>query len=99
MYRCALRCPELKSLASTALAQGVVTTVAQRRALGVFASAEIQGAGLLCGIAHWQKVSALVGTVAKRLAIASPIPCAAPTTSAIFPSILPDMVFPDNYYA
>ena len=70
MYRCALRCPELKSLASTALAQGVVTTVAQRRALGVFASAEIQGAGLLCGIAHWQKVSALVGTVAKRLAIA-----------------------------
>ena len=49
-----------------------MTAVAQRRALGVFAGAKIQGAGLLCGIAHWQKVSAFVGTVAKRLAIALP---------------------------
>ena len=47
-----------------------MTAVAEWRALGVFAGAKIQGAGLLCGVAHWQKIGALMGTIAKRLAIA-----------------------------
>ena len=45
-----------------------MTAVAKWRALGVFAGAKAGGSSL--GVARWQKIGALMGTIAKRLAIA-----------------------------